>query len=114
MNEKLREHLNNIPCGVNTPWGETAWPAKSMPYIRDLALANEWIILGGDVLTLECKHTYDNWYYSVDPQTSLADNVKCSIEKCRQYIDHYIYTNGEDFLFTISMSDAYIDGRIGI
>ena len=44
MNEKIKQHLNSIPYGVNTPWGETVWPAKSIPYVSNLALTNGWII----------------------------------------------------------------------
>ena len=111
MNEKIKQHLNSIPYGVNTPWGETVWPAKSIPYVSNLALTNGWIILGGDVLTLECKYTYDNWYYNVNLQEPLVNNVKRSIEICLQYINDYISCNGETFLFAITVSDAYIGGR---
>lgn len=110
MHERIIESLNHIPYGVETPWGGIAWPTKSIPYILDAALQNGWIILGGDALTLECKHTYDNWYYNPDPYKSLEHNVKHSIAMCSQYTSQYITRNGDRFLFTVVISDAYVEG----
>lgn len=111
MHERIIEYLHHIPYSVETPWREMAWPIKSIPCILDMVLRNNWIILGGDVLTLECKYTYDNWYYNPDPQKSLEQNVKHSIAVCSHYTSQYISTNGDSFLFTVVISDAYIGGK---
>lgn len=111
MHEKINETLAQIGQGVLAPWGETIWPTESLSHLLDVVLQNRWIILGGDVLTSECEHTYDNWYYNPDPKRSLEYNVKCSVEKCAMYTRQYITKNNGDYLFRVVISDSYVAGN---
>ena len=111
MHERIKESLTKIDQGVLTSWGETAWPIESLSRLLDVVLQNRWIILGGDVLTLECKHTYSNWYYNPDPQKSLEYNVRCSVEICSMYTRQYVAKNNGNYLFTIVISDSYVAGN---
>lgn len=111
MHEKMKAYLNSISDGTKTDWGETAWPLECVPSVLGLALDNRWIVLGGDVLTMEQNHTYDNWYFNPNPQIPLEDNVKASVVECLQYISQYINRNGKNFLFTFTIADTYIEGK---
>lgn len=57
------------------------------------------IVLGGDVLNKVGDYTYDNWYYIVDPNISLKDNVIRSIQKCADYSVDYIKRNDFNVYF---------------
>lgn len=110
MHEKLKMYLSNVPNSIKTDWGGIAWPPESIPAILELAKKNNWIVLGGDVLTMEGTHTCDNWYFNPAPERPLMVNVKASIESCLQYVLQYVDRNGEEFLFSLTISDAYIGG----
>jgi hypothetical protein len=113
MYEKLNESMNDVSGGVVNRWGEIVWPVTSVPEILELALTNNWIVLGGDILTLEQEYTHDNWYFTPNPQKPLSDNVQASVEKCRQFISQYVNKNGDKFLFVFSISNSFIEGKLG-
>lgn len=114
MHEQLKANIRSIPDGIETPWGETAWPETAIPAILEAALNNNWIILGGDVLTSKLVHTYDNWYFNPVAWDTLKNNVIASIEKCSQYISEYTKRIGSDFYYVLVISDAYSGGIISI
>ncbi len=111
MHERLEEKLSRIAGRVKIDTGESAWTAKAIPDILLLVLANDWIVLGGDVLNLEQHHTYDNWYFEPSPCCSLEVNARQSVERCLQYITNYIEKNGEDYLFVLTISDTFVGGK---
>lgn len=54
--------------------------------VERLAITKEAVILGGDVLTLADKHTYDNWYYEPNETIPWPNLVAQSCEHTLQYI----------------------------
>ena len=111
MYEKLNDGLNIIPGGIANDRGGVVWPLTLVSEVLDLALSNHWIVLGGDILTLEQEYTYDNWYYIPNPQKPLVENVRASIEKSRNYISQYVTKNGDRFLIDFSISNSFVGGR---
>ena len=69
-----------------------------------------WIVLGGDILTVEYEYTYDSWFYSPDRSISLQSNVSLSIAKCEDYLMSYSRTHGNSFLCALVLSDKYLGG----
>lgn len=112
MYERLHETLNEISGGVKTHWGEMVWPTRCIPEILQLAVDNQWIILGGDILDMAKNYTYDNWYYNPDAQLSLNLNVTASVEKTREYISQYCKKNGTDFWISLTISNSYVEGSL--
>ena len=100
-----------LPGGIVTDGGELAWQPEMIQPVLQLVNDNNWIILGGDVLTKSQRHTYDNWYFEVNTQCSLKYNVKASIDQCAQYVSEYIKAHGNDFLFVFVISNDYADGN---
>ena len=109
MQESIKNVLRRIEGGIQTRGDEIAWPLDVVPSVLEAASLNHWIALGGDVLTPELKHTYDNWYYQPNPHMLLAENVANSIQKASSYIADYSRRNGKDYLYVIVLSDIYID-----
>lgn len=107
----VNERLNCLIGGIKITPEEIAFPVQAIPQVLDLVLENQWIILGGDVLTSELKHTYDSWYYLPDANISLTANVKQSVEKCKRYISEYGKRNGEDFLYAFTISNSFVEGK---
>ena len=60
------------------------------------------VILGGDVITPQEKHTYDNWYYNISHSLTIEENVQASIDLTRSYIGAYVRKNGNNYLFVVS------------
>ena len=87
--------------GIVTSQGETAWKVESVSAIVEIARKYNRIILGGDILTVAGKYTYDNWYYTQDDRVCKRANVEQSIDKCLQYVNNYMQRNGNQFLIVI-------------
>ncbi len=113
MYQSVNKLLRSIPGGIPVSGEETAFPAHLVPQVLDIALQNQWIVLGGDVLNKDLQYTYDNWYYDPDMHLSLSNNVANSIQKCNQYISKYIERNGNDFLYVLVISNSYLSAGIG-
>lgn len=111
MQENIYVQLHRLLGGVLTESGELAWTSKQIPSIMELTLENDWIILGGDVLTSAQRYAYDNWYYEPNEEKSLEFNVRASILECSQYVSIYVDKNGDDFLFVIVISNTYVSGH---
>ena len=101
---------SKLPNSMETSSGQLAWKPSDLPLIMDYALKNSWIVLGGDVLTYQGKLTYDSWYYNPKPSCSIAQNIEESIETCLGYVSHYSNQNGENFLFSLVLSDTFLAG----
>lgn len=110
---EINDRLKDLTGGIAISPKKTAFPISAIPQVFDLALENQWIILGGDVLTPEFKATYDNWFYEPDKKRSLVWNAKQSIEESMRYISAYVKRNGENFLFIFTISNTYIEGKLG-
>ena len=94
------------------PDGTYAWDIHSIQSVLHKAQENNWIVLGGDVLTIEGHYTYDSWYYSPEPNTGVAHNVELSIVECKKYIHEYVENHGERYLFSVALSDSYVSGTM--
>lgn len=105
---------------IRTPWGELAWHicdvSEAMSYIR---LTNS-VILGGDIITQEFKHTGDNWFYqpvrlqNAEFSVSLQYNTEKSIKQATEYMDMYVKRHGKAYLFvlvTCTAMEAYIHAK---
>ena len=94
-------------CTLKTPWGESAWRSEDIP--QAIAAINESnkVILGGDVISLEMKSTYDSWYYQPTWKThdnyvsSLRKNTEESIRCAEEYIKRYVDMHGDGYLFIL-------------
>lgn len=49
----IEDFLRKIPGGVQVNGNETAVPVHMVSQILDIVSKNQWIILGGDVLTAQ-------------------------------------------------------------
>ena len=112
MYERMHEKLGKISGGVKTYWGEMVWPTRCIPEILQLAVDNQWIILGGDILDMAQNYTYDNWYYNPDAQMPLDSNVLASVKKAEEYISQYQKRNGDNFLISLTLSNNYVAGNM--
>ena len=96
-----------LPFLIQTHDGQFAWKPEDLPAVMKSVADNSWIVLGGDVLTVCEKYTYDNWFYEPDPTISLAQNVDQSISLCLDYVEEYTQRKGVNFLFTLVLSDTF-------
>ncbi len=111
MYTDLYKQLRLLPGSIVTDDGELAWNAETIQHVLQLTAKNNWIILGGDVLTKTKKYTYDNWHFEVNPHCSLKHNVKASVDKCAQYVSGYVKAHGDNFLFVPVISNAFVGGN---
>ena len=107
----ISNFLRNIPGGIETDEGEIAFPISVVPRIMKAALENQWVILGGDVLTTQLEYANANWYYEPDGARPLVDNVNRSIQKSQQYISKFLERNGNNFVIVFTISNSYIAGN---
>lgn len=114
MYEILNNFLDSHPGSIKTPTGKIAWSTQDLPRILDIVSANQWIVLGGDILTLAFEYTCDNWYYIPNANLSLSENVSHSVQKSRQYLSEYCRRNGNNFLCVLTISNSYIEGKWSI
>ena len=87
-----------------TYWGELAWHVCDIPDVLEYAHSENLVILGGDVITPQEKHTYDNWYYNISHSLTIEKNVQASIDLTRSYIGAYVRKNGNNYLFVVSLT----------
>lgn len=87
-----------------TYWGERAWRVCDIPDVLEYVRSENLVILGGDVITPQEKHTYDNWYYNISHSLTIEENVQASIDLTRSYIDAYVRKNGNNYLFVVSLT----------
>lgn len=76
---------------------ELAWKIDDAKVVLQWFAANNNIVLGGDILDINKKYTYDNWYYNYDDLCSSLENAKNSIKKANEYISNYVAINGSDY-----------------
>ena len=76
---------------------ETAWMIEDAIFVLEYLKSNKKIVLGGDVLTEKLEHSYDSWYYNVEPSRNYKYNVECSFALAVKYISNYIRRNGNAF-----------------
>ena len=100
-----------LPNSKVTPSGQIVWSASDLLLVMDYVKEHGWIILGGDVLTCSGNYTYDNWYYSPQQFLDLAQNIDQSITVCLNYVDEYTKRNGNDFLFSLTLSNSFLNGN---
>lgn len=96
---RVKINYNELPKPIVAPGGECAWDITGIIGITKQAKDNNWIILGGDVITAEGKYNWDSWYYQIDKGLSVRQNVELSIQKCLSYVNQYIARNGCMFYF---------------
>ena len=106
----IEDFLRQIPGGVQVNGQETAFPISETPKILDIASKNQWIILGGDVLTMQGEYALANWYYEPKAECPLSENANQSIEKSRAFISDYVKRNGSDWLVVFVISNSYVAG----
>ena len=82
---------------IITPWTEYAWKYEDFPEILRYFQNQGWIVLGGDILTLELTHTLDNWYYNPESGLSEEENVLLSCETAERYLGNYRNRKGSDY-----------------
>lgn len=87
-----------------TYWGELAWHVCDIPDVLEYAHSENLVILGGDVITPQEKHTYDNWYYNISHSLTIEKNVQAGIDLTRSYIGAYVRKNGNNYLFVVSLT----------
>lgn len=88
---------NKIIDSVDFSKFETAWMIEDSLLVLEYLKNKNKIVLGGDILTVNLEHNYDNWYYNT---TSIQDhkfNVECSIKLATEYLSNYIQINGNAF-----------------
>lgn len=102
---------SSIPNSTVMPNGKTAWRALDLPSAMKCVIENDWIVLGGDVLTLSGEFTYDNWYYEPNELLDLTQNVQRSVAVCLEYASKYTIRNGNQFLFSLVLSNSYLTGQ---
>ena len=87
-----------------TYWGELAWHVCDILDVLEYAHSENLVILGGDVIMPQEKHTYDNWYYNISHSLTIEENVQASIDLTRSYIGAYVRKNGNNYLFVVSLT----------
>lgn len=108
MYDHIIKELSRIEGWIITRSNDMAWPLGAIPQILEIASSNQWIVLGGDVVTPSGKYTYDSWFYDPIWRDSLEVNVSQSVSSCLEYVSNYVKENGEAFYFTFSISDTHV------
>ena len=81
---------------------EIGWKFDDVIKVLDVIKEKEMTVLGGDVYELngdEIIITYDSWSFS-------GSNFIKSFEKASKYINNYYKNNGDNFIYTIIVSNA--------
>lgn len=107
---KIKLCTENLGKPITAPDGYQAWKAEDVRKIMEQAQELNWMALGGDVINPDGSFHYCNWHYSPDPNISLESNVNAAVETCLKYIANFVNRNGDDYYYTIVMSDAYRNG----
>ena len=88
---------NKTVASVDLDHGETAWRIDDAVFVLEYLKDKDQVVLGGDILTKELLHNYDNWYYNLDTDQNFQDNIQHSIQRGLDYITNYIARNGTAF-----------------
>ena len=81
---------------------EIGWKFDDVIKVLDIIKEKEMTVLGGDVYELngdEIIITYDSWSFS-------GSNFIKSFEKANKYINNYYENNGDDFIYTLIVSNT--------
>ncbi|WP_298039360.1 Imm40 family immunity protein [uncultured Campylobacter sp.] len=81
---------------------EIGWKFDDVVKVLDVIKEKEMTVLGGDVYGLngyEVIITYDSWSFS-------GSNFIKSFEKASKYINNYYKNNGDNFIYTLIVSNA--------
>ena len=105
-------NYSNIPNARKISEYTYAWASKDIPMVMDIAKENNWIILGGDVLTLQGSYTYDSWYYAPQNNVDITENVSRSVKQCVDYIQKYETLMGKQYLYSLAISNAFVGAKI--
>ena len=76
---------------------EEAWNIEDTLSLLEYYRHNNIIILGGDILNTNFKHTYDSWFYNPDTSQNSVSNSNSSIQKATKYITQYLNNNGNKY-----------------
>ena len=101
---------SKLPNSTVTSNGQIAWRASDLPLVMNYVMENKWVVLGGDVLTSAGNYTYDNWYYNPRHSLGVIQNIHQSITVCLDYVTQYTKRNGNQFLFSLVLSDSFLTG----
>ena len=94
----LEKGINLSSQGIN----EIIWKGAIIKDVINSIYKAEKTILGGDVYTLDnglAVSTYDNWYYN-------GNNFEEAYTNAIQYITNYLERNGDDFYFSVTVSQT--------
>lgn len=103
---------NDYSCTIKHPSGKIAWRARDISQALVAISEKHYVILGGDVVTLEMQYTNDSWFYqpvwkcSDNYISALQGNIEESISYANEYINSYIRKHGENFLFLFIVCDG--------
>lgn len=81
---------------------EISWKFDDVIKVLDIIKEKEMVVLGGDVYGLngyEVIIIYDSWSFS-------GSNFIKSFEKASEYINNYYKNNGDNFIYTLIVSNA--------
>ena len=81
---------------------EVGWEFDDIVKVLDIIKEKEMMVLGGDVYELnggEIIITYDSWSFS-------GSNFIKSFEKASKYINNYYKNNGDNFIYTIVVTNT--------
>lgn len=99
-----------FPNAILLDNGMYAFHFSAISTIMDYCLRNNWIVLGGDILTSTAEYTYDSWFFSPKQEFNQKHNVTLSILKCQDYINWYQNKYGDCYLCSLVLSDTYLSG----
>lgn len=88
---------NRIIASTDFSSFETAWRIEDAVLVLEYFRSNNKIVLGGDILTKNLKHTYDSWYYNVESNQLPKFSIDNSIKMASDYIAEYVRVNGNAF-----------------
>ena len=86
--------------GFVTVTNEYAWKYKDATEVINTLRENEYVILGGDVLSKNFEYTYDNWFFE-NNNLSRDKTIIESAKKALQYIEWYNSRFGDGFYYII-------------
>ena len=73
------------------------WSIEDSEEIITEILSNDIVLLGGDVIDNQFKHTHDSWYYNYNNAKSPKENCKIAATVAKEYIFNYMQRNGNEF-----------------
>ena len=97
--------LNKTITSIDLSNTETAWKIEDAFLVLEHYKNAKKIVLGGDILTENFEHSYDNWYYNTKTDQSMQINIYCSIKHANDYLSNYIKSNGTSFYIVFVTQD---------